>query len=226
MATAQKLNQILREDERQENLLEDAIRTADALDAVRSLRLYRHVMKRVENLASATVTEVKASEPAPTSMPTTAPMTGGKVTYADKAEAFIFANAKKGVTTRAVGEAIGQNYRSADATIRYVVDRRKSVERRDNKWFPKGDAKPDQGHDRELTNGEAITTVFQRNGNTPLAAKDVFVAVKAISPKAKKGSVDAQLVVMRNEGKIVRSGDAPHGGGLYHLTNLGGAKVE
>lgn len=221
---ASALNRILREDERQEKLLEAAIHAADALDAVRRRSLYRHVAKRVE--ADATGAKEPEQEQGATkaSKPARQPSkSNGKGSYADAAEDYVLAH-KKGSTTREISDAIGQNYGSADGTLRYIEAKRETIERRDNKWFPVANAKR-AVRERPTSIGQAITTVFEKNGNTPLAAKDIFKGVKAVLPDAKKGSVDAQLVGMRKNDLLVQKGEAPHGGGLYCLAKMEGAQA-
>lgn len=222
---ASVLHRILREDERQEKLLEDAIHAADALSPEGRRRLYRHLVKRIEAEATGTGTvEPKRtssdtkSNPKPTN-------SDDKVPFTEKAEEFVFANGKKGVTTRQVADHIGQNYGSAHGTLHYVAEKWETIVRRDDAWFPAPNAKRRGSGDRPVTIGETISAVFRRNGNTPLAAKDIFKGVKATLPDAKKGSVDAQLVGMRKDGTLVQNGEAPHGGGLYHLADHGGAST-
>jgi hypothetical protein len=215
---ASALNRILREDERQEKLLEVALHAADALDAVRSRSLYRHVAKRVEADAAGSSEPKPVAADKPTSKPS---KSNGEGHYTKKAEEYVFANGKKGVTTREVSNAIGQSYGSADGTLRHVAEKWKTIVRRDDKWFPVPNAKRRADNEGTITIGQAITTTFHRNGNTPLAAKDIFKGVKAVLPAAKKGSVDAQLVAMRKNGTLVQNGTAPHGGGLYHLATGG-----
>jgi len=212
------IKQALREDERQEKLLEEALRVSDLLDPVRRRSLFRHVLKQVE--ADAPRVSTKAKKPKPT--PTTEKPEGA-TSYANRAETFVLAN-KKGVTTRQVSDHIGQNYSSTDSTLRHVLDTRHTIEHRDNLWVPSGKANG-AARKRPMTHAEAIAAAFERVGNKPMAAKDIFKAVTEIIPTAKKPSIDAQLVYMRRRGALVQKGDAPHGGGLYCLANFGGAQA-
>lgn len=222
-----KVESALREDERQEKLLADAIRAADLLDAVRRRSLYRHVLKRVEaDVAGAPKSKRSQTAPKPTTdtASSNGSKTNGAGTYTDQGEEFVLAS-KKGVTTRQFADHSGQSYGSADGTLRYVAENRGTIIRRDDKWFPVPGAKRRPTKNQAVTIGAAVTMVFEKNGNSPLAAKDIFKGVKATLPDAKKGSVDAQLVGLRKDGTLVQKGTAPHGGGLYHLANYGGAQA-
>ena len=206
-----ELKRALREDERQEKLLAEAIRTLGLLDPVRRRSLYRHLMEQIK----ADTSEIKptSEKPKPVAQKNEA------TSFADRAEAFVLAS-KKGVTTRQVSDHIGQNYGSTDSTLRYIM-KRGTIARRDNLWVSSGA----RGSARPMTLAEAVTAAFEQVNNRPMAAKEIFGGVHELMPTAKKPSVDATLVYMRRSGALVQKGDAPHGGGLYCLAKFGGAQA-
>lgn len=221
--------------------VEKGIDTAIVTDMIRLsgeklLRLFQHVKARIladaagpiAEEAAVIVSDAESPKPArkarrvqPTKPTGKRRKTNGEGSYMDRAEAHVLSH-KNGVTTRQVAEVIGQEYGSAHGTLRLVAKSRKTIVRRSKKWVPVPNAKR-QVREHKMTIGDAVTTVFKRNDNQPLAAKDIYRSVKVMLPDAKKGSVDAQLVHLRKDGMLVQKGTAPHGGGLYCLANHGGA---
>jgi hypothetical protein len=219
------LDLVLAEDERQEKLLVVAMAAADVLAPATRRRLFRHLKMGLE-------LETKVGHEAP--KPKAASTTNGKkappspepsddTSFLDKAEALVLAK-KTGITTREVADTIGQKYRSADGTLRHIASVRKTIEKIDHEWFPVDPNREAVPREVKLTIRRVITQVFEKNGNKPLAAKDVFAAAALIKPDLKKGSVDAELVLMRQADLLVQNGTSPQGGGLYHLVN-GGAQT-
>jgi len=144
--------------------------------------------------------------------------------FVDLAEAFVLAH-PEGVKTRQVADGIGQDVSSVDGTLRLVV-KRGSIERRGRLWFPKrksngvaAKAKPKKKTIRDL-----ICEVYASEKRN-LGALEMYEGLKRIKPDINRASVDGEINRMKNNKPplLVQVGNGPHGGGLYALSNDGGA---
>jgi len=134
--------------------------------------------------------------------------------FTDRAEAFVLQH-PSGVRTGEVAEAIGQKAPSTDGTLRSICKTRKTVERRDGKWFPSMKA-PNL---RRKTHRDLISNVLAK-GKRPMGAGEIVAGVQEIDADRKRESLEAELHRMREDGLIAAEGSNGRGS-LYVLINGG-----
>lgn len=218
----------LREAERQDELLKTTLNAVRELSEDRLIRVFRVVNHLIETGDTNTAPSEEDGE---TGIPDERESravrkrrnSNGHGSYTDQSEALVLAQ-KRGMTAREVAAATGQKSASADGTLRYIANSRKTIESRsDGKWYPIANAKV---HGRKVGVREAVVLAYEKNGNAPWATRDVFAGVQAILPDVKRGTIDKTLVGMRADGILVSCGSDPKGvGGLYKLPPFLGATV-
>lgn len=139
--------------------------------------------------------------------------------FTDRAEVFVLRH-PGGVTTAEVGTAIGQKTTSVDGTLRSLCNTRKTIERRDGKWFPA--AKPPAT--RRRTHRDLISEVLIA-GKRPMGASDIISEIQKIDAERKRESLEAELHRMREDGLLAAEGSNGRGA-LYVLTNGGEAPAQ
>lgn len=143
--------------------------------------------------------------------------------YTDQTEALILGQKKgTGMTAREVSDATGQKVGSADGTLRYIANNRKTIEKRDDgKWYAIASGKRPQSGPK-MGVREQIVAAYEGNANAPWATRDIAAAL----PDVKRGTLDKTLVGMRADGILISCGSDPKGvGGLYKLKDAGGARA-
>ena len=169
-------------------------------------------------------------EPAPKaaqSAPKAEPSTNGaarRETFVDKAEAFVLAH-PEGVKTRQVADAIGQDVSAVDTTLRQVMEKRKTIDRRGRLWIPKGAPATHAAKKPKHGIRELIYEAFAAEKG-PLSSAGIYRALQKLKPDINKSSVDGEINRMRYVAKpalLVQVGMGENGGGLYNLTNGGGS---
>jgi len=142
----------------------------------------------------------------------------GHGSYVDKAEAYVLAH-PEGVETAQVGKAIGQTTMNADGSLRQVMKNRKTIERRDRKWFPAADAPAQPSKNTIRTK---IINVFLAM-KKPLDSTDIWEAVKRLDPNINRGSFEGEMNRLRRDRLItaIEGKQGKHGSGVYVLANGG-----
>lgn len=193
-----------------------------ALPAPERAAVLARLINAFENAAAGSPTKpvvVAATKPDPATKANTP-------SYVDLAEAFVLAH-PEGVKTRQVADGIGQDTSSVDGTLRIVLNKRKTIERRGRLWFPKKKAngatvkaKPQKKTIRDL-----IGEVYAASEKKHLGALEMYEGLKRIKPDINRASVDGEINRMKTNKPplLVQVGNGPHGGGLYALSNDGGA---
>jgi hypothetical protein len=145
------------------------------------------------------------------SEPSSVPPREGKGTYVDQAEEFVLSH-PEGVTTTEVAEAIVQPPNNADGTLRQVMKTRKTIERRDDKWWPATTPKVETGRRTIRT---TIVEVFVAAGGASLDASEIWQGLLKIQPEIKKASVENELNRMRKEKLLRPDGPGRNKGSAY-----------
>ena len=212
-----------REAKRQEVLLTEAMGIANKLAEPCRLRLYDYLDRLIETGDTEAPTPTETDAPVERKSRTVGKRhaTNGEGSYTDKTEALILGlSPKKGMTAREVSDATGQKVGSADGTLRYIANNRKTIEKRDGKWYALASGKRPQGGPKVGVR-EQIVAAYEKNGNAPWATRDIAAAL----PDVKRGTLDKTLVGMRADGILISCGSDPKGvGGLYKLKD-GGARA-
>ena len=160
--------------------------------------------------------EPKVAPPPPPNPPK--PNGGGS--YVDKAEAYVLAH-PEGVETPEVGKAIGQKTANADGSLRQVMNNRKTIERRDDKWFPKVSADAAEPPARNTIRTKIINVFLAMK--KPLDSTDIWEAAKRLDPNINRGSFEGEMNRLRRDKLIVaiEGKQGKHGSGVYVLANGG-----
>jgi hypothetical protein len=217
------IEQKRREAKRQEVLLMEAMGIAKKLAEPCRLRLYDYLGRLIETGDAETPPTPETDAPSTEQKAGKRHATNGEGSYTDRTEALILGlGPKNGMTTREVSDTTGQKRGSADGTLRYISNRRKTIEKRkDGKWYAVASGKRPQSGPK-MGVREEIVAAFEGNGNAPLATRDIAIAL----PDVKRGTLDKTLVGMRADGILISCGSDPKGvGGLYKLAKDGGARA-
>ena len=225
----------LREAKRQERQLTSLMEAAKELPEASLLRLYLYIddllgtdaetSPSVETEVESEVHEPHKREDRTTTKPRVKKSGHGDYrSYTDQTEALIVGlGSKKGMTSMEVSQATGQKRGSADGTLRYIANDRKTIEKsNDGKWYAVANGKrPPSGP--KMGAREQIVAAYEGNANAPWATRDIAAAL----PDVKRGTLDKTLVGMRADGILISCGSDPNGsGGLYKLANpQGGARA-
>jgi hypothetical protein len=162
--------------------------------------------------------EAKALPAEPKAAPQKPPKLTGS--YVDKAEAYVLAH-PEGVETAQVGKAIGQKTMNADGSLRQVMNTRKTIERRDRKWFPlaSDDYAPEPGKQTIRTIIVNVFTAMKK----PLDSTDIWEGAKRLVPTINRGSFENEMNRLRRDRLItaLEGKQGKHGSGVYVLANGG-----
>lgn len=140
------------------------------------------------------------------------------LSFTDKAEAFVLAH-PTGVSTSQVGQAIGQKITSVDGTLRSLCKSRRTIERRDGRWFPA--ARPSSG--KAPSHRDAIMAVLM-DSKRPLGAGEIIGFVQQAFPDRKRPSLESEIHRMRGD-KILGEMGTNGRGALYGLL-IGGEPTD
>lgn len=185
-----------------------------ALAAVLALPLEQRREVLAELITRAEAEETTSTAPKVVAGQAGTPWESGSFT--DKAEAFVLAH-PKGVSTRQVSGAIGQDVSSVDGSLRNA-SKRGRISRQGRLWAPVPFEEGGLPATDKLTIRDKINQVFGSNGNAPLGAAALTSAIHALYPDINRSSVDGEMNRMRNANLLLQVGVGPNGGGIYKLT--------
>lgn len=188
------LDEIIRARQTRQAQRDAAVACVMALAADDQIEVLAELASRIAPQPATTATSVpttpaKEPEPDPRSP-----------SYTDQAETYVLAH-PDGVTTRQVADAVGQPTVSADGTLRSVIRSRKTIERRDGKWYPA--AVPPVS--KRKTHRAAIAEVMTAIGR-PMGAGEIVAGVQQMDPERRREPIEAELHRMRTDGAIVTQG--------------------
>jgi hypothetical protein len=223
------VDQIVAEERERKKREEDKRRREDAAyDVVMALPEdgQRAVLVRLIDAAAVRREPSKSEEPKPSSAPKSQTNGAGRSeTFVEKAERYVLLH-PEGVKTRQVADAIGQDVSAVDTTLRVVMNKRETIERRGRLWFPKGTVNAEASKPKKNGIRELIYEVFAVEKG-PLSSAAIYRGLQKLKQGINKSSVDGEINRMRHHSTpplLVQVGTGENNGGLYALAN-GGAQT-